>query len=356
MRSVPKVKEARGTTGAASVAALCMLSMCAGGAYAVDAAHHARAGSGHHVVPIPRIHERPNKHTDLRWALFTLTDKERGTTFRCSLDGSNFIACSPRVLYGLIEARIKSKPRCETQHARRGARRTAGQHCAPPAKRSGRGRTHLHTHSVLRGVGKLLSLGPHIFRVRARSWSGRISQPATYTWTILTRAQLEALNHPSPPAGTGSGSGGTNGEGTGAGGSGGSGGGSGAGGGGGSAPIAKTKGFLISGQPEGMLMPGGSPLAIPLTLFNPNPVPIYVTSLTVAVASSPPGCSAEENLLLTQSDVSGAKPVLVPASSGVTLPAQEVSAPTIELLNLPVNQDACKNASFPLKYTGNAHS
>jgi hypothetical protein len=364
MFSVPRPSEVKGTTGAASVAALCALSMCAGGAYAVDAAHHVARGP-RHIVPIPRIHERPDKRTDLRWALFTFTDKEPGVKFECSLDGSRFASCSPRTLYGLIDVEVKAKPRCRAEHAHKGSKRTT--RCAPSAaKRSGSSKTH--PHFVLKGVGKPLPLGPHTFRVKARSKTGRVSQLASYSWSILTTAELEAAEKSAGPA-SGSGSGGTPASGAGsgtigsgsssAGGGGGSssgGGGSSSGGGGGSSPIARTKSFIISGQPEGTLSPGGPALTIPLALFNPNPVPIYVTALTVTVASSPEGCSAEENLRLTQSDASTEKPVMVPGDAAVTLPAQGVAAPTIQLLDLPVNQDACQNATFPLTYTGSAHS
>jgi hypothetical protein len=199
--------------------------------------------------------------------------------------------------------------------------------------------------------------------VKARGRSGRESSPSTFSWTVLTKAQLEAVER-SHPAGGSSGSASSTGTGgtgtgiTGSGGSGGSGGGGsgGSGGGGGSSPIARTKTFVISGQPEGTLYPGGPALAIPLALFNPNPIAIHVTSLTVTVASSPEGCSAEENIHITQSDVSSEKAITVPPDAAVTLPAQGVEAPTIQLLNLPVNQDACQNATFPLKYTGSASS
>jgi hypothetical protein len=40
----------------------------------------------------------------------------------------------------------------------------------------------------------------------------------------------------------------------------------------------------------------------------------------------------------------------------MTLPAQGVSAPTLQLLELPSNQDACKGVTFRLRYAGNAHS
>ncbi len=144
--------------------------------------------------------------------------------------------------------------------------------------------------------------------------------------------------------------------GTGGSGTGGTSGGGSSGSGGGSTPIDRPKGFIISGAPEGALYPGGPALTIPLTLFNPNPVPIFVTSLTVTVASSPEGCPAEENIRVTQADATAEKPVTVPANTAVKLPAQGVAAPTIELLNLPVNQNACQNASFPLTYSGSAHS
>jgi len=338
---VPKASEARGTTGAASVAALCALSMCAGGAYAVDAAHHAARG-GHHVVPIPRIWEKPNARTDLRWALFIYTDREPGVTFRCSLDGAKYTPCSSRALYGLVQAKVKPK---------RAARRSKRTNPRSPSK------------TVLKGAGRLLALGRHTFRVKARSKTGRESREGSYTWTVMTRAQLEAAERAQSAgggavSGQGTSAGQTGGSGTGTGGSGGSGSGGGgtSGGGGGAPPVARTKSFIISGEPEGSLAPGAGSLPIPLTIFNPNPIGILVTSLTVAVASSPEGCPAEENLRLTQSDVSSEKPLAVPADTAVTLPVQGVSAPTIEMLNLPVNQNACKSATFRLAYTGSAHS
>ena len=336
---VPKASEARGTTGAASVAALCALSMCAGGAYAVDAAHHAARG-GHHVVPVPRIWEKPNARTDLRWALFIYTDREPGVTFRCSLDGAKYTRCSSRALYGLVQTKVKPK---------RGSKRTNRR---SPSK------------TVLKGAGRLLALGRHTFRVKAKSKTGRESRVGSYTWTVMTRAQLEAAERAQSAAGgsvsgQGTSAGQTGGSGSGGGGSGGSGsggGGTSGGGGGGVPPVARTKSFIISGEPEGTLAPGAGALPIPLTIFNPNPIGILVTSLTVAVAGSPEGCPAEENLRLTQSDVSSEKPLAVPADQAVTLPAQGISAPTIEMLNLPVNQNACQSAAFPLTYTGSAHS
>jgi uncharacterized membrane protein YgcG len=340
MFSVPKLSEARGNAGAASVAALCALSMCAGGAYAVDAARHPHGGV--HVVPVPRLVQKPNKRTDLRWALFTYSDREPHVSFRCSLDGGRFARCSARALYGLVETQVRSRSRC-TRSCGRGSRHS---------------NSRTQVHSVLRGAGRMLALGNHTFRVKARSKTGRESRLMTFTWTVLTKAQLEAAERAQNAANSAGAGGSGGGSGSGIGGSGGSGGGGGGsgGGGGGSGPIARTKSFVISGQPEGTLFLGGPALTIPLAIFNPNPIPIRVTSLAVAVARSPAGCSAEENLDIVQSDASPERSITVAPDSAVTLPAQGVSAPTIQLLNLPVNQDACQNATFPLTYTGSASS
>ena len=44
----------------------------------------------------------------------------------------------------------------------------------------------------------------------------------------------------------------------------------------------------------------------------------------------------------------------MPAGGSFRLPAQGVTTPSIQLRDLPVNQDACKNARFALEFTGSA--
>jgi hypothetical protein len=115
--------------------------------------------------------------------------------------------------------------------------------------------------------------------------------------------------------------------------------------------------FEISGNAVDLLYPGGPAQAIALKLTNPNFVAIYVTAAQVTVASSSSaGCSPATNVTVTQSDVSATKPVRIPARAWVTLPTQGVAAPKIRMLNLSTNQDACKNATFSLSYTGSAHA
>jgi hypothetical protein len=120
--------------------------------------------------------------------------------------------------------------------------------------------------------------------------------------------------------------------------------------------LLEPKDFSI--QPElsslSLLFPGAPPVALPLVIANPNPVPIFVTSLSVTTTGDPPGCAGAENLALGQSSLSSASPLKVPAGRSVSLPAAGVSPPSIQLRDLPVNQDACQNARFPLAFAGKA--
>jgi hypothetical protein len=104
----------------------------------------------------------------------------------------------------------------------------------------------------------------------------------------------------------------------------------------------------------GALYPGAPPVSLPLTIANPNPAPIFVTALQVMATADPAGCASAENLILAGSSASSAAPLKVPASGSVSLPAPGVSAPSIQLRDLPVNQDACQRTQFPLAFSGTA--
>ncbi|MEA2185176.1 MAG: trimeric autotransporter adhesin [Solirubrobacteraceae bacterium] len=118
-----------------------------------------------------------------------------------------------------------------------------------------------------------------------------------------------------------------------------------------------TQNFAISGNAVGLLYPGAPAQVIALKLTNPHSVAILVTDAQVTVASSSSaGCGPATNVAVTQSDVSATNSVQIPAGASVTLPTQRVAAPTIRMLNLTTNQDACKNATFSLSYDGSAHS
>jgi hypothetical protein len=157
-------------------------------------------------------------------------------------------------------------------------------------------------------IYRRLSVGEHHFRVRAIDLPGRPSTVARFDWRVV------ALSSES---------------------------------------FSISDGEAFAG---GLLYPGAAPKAIRLTLGNPNDVAIFVTSVVVTVAGGPAGCDSATNIGVAQSNVSSAAPVEVGAHGAVTLPAQGRSAPTIGLVNLPVNQDACRNARFALSFSGSAHS
>ncbi|HWJ43405.1 MAG TPA: hypothetical protein VNR67_08225 [Solirubrobacterales bacterium] len=100
------------------------------------------------------------------------------------------------------------------------------------------------------------------------------------------------------------------------------------------------------------LYPGDPAQPIPLAISNPNSVPIEVTSLTAAVVDLP-GCTAE-NFALTGSGASPGTPLVVPAEGSVELPSESISAPSIALVDLPVNQDACQGAELEIALGGEA--
>ncbi len=102
------------------------------------------------------------------------------------------------------------------------------------------------------------------------------------------------------------------------------------------------------------LFPGAPPAALPLAVTNPNPVPIFITSLRAIATTDPLGCTSAENLAIYRSSASSSQPLEVPARGSVSLPAQGISPPAIQLRNLPVNQDACQSAQFPLVFSGRA--
>jgi hypothetical protein len=102
------------------------------------------------------------------------------------------------------------------------------------------------------------------------------------------------------------------------------------------------------------LHPGYPEQPLPVLVTNPNRSAIEVTSLTVAIAEPPPGCSAE-NFTLTPSGASTGAPLQVPAGASVRLPTATVSAPSIGMRDLSVNQDACQGVDVALVFDGEAH-
>jgi hypothetical protein len=118
---------------------------------------------------------------------------------------------------------------------------------------------------------------------------------------------------------------------------------------------AKSFSIRSAGEKPPALLPGSRPSPIALTLANPHQARIFVTRLRVAVTSSPPSCPSAQNLRIVQSNATRAHPIAIPARSSVRLPAQGRSAPKIQLVDRPVNQDGCKGGRFPLRFSGRAY-
>jgi hypothetical protein len=102
------------------------------------------------------------------------------------------------------------------------------------------------------------------------------------------------------------------------------------------------------------LMPGAPPQQLPVRIENPNPAAIEVTGLTVTVIPDRAGCAADPNFSVVPSSLTPATPLSVPAGGSATLPNAAASAPSLELRELPVNQNACQGATLNLTFSGEA--
>ena len=103
------------------------------------------------------------------------------------------------------------------------------------------------------------------------------------------------------------------------------------------------------------LYPGQAPVALAGNFDNGNDGPVRVAQVTVAIQtgwsaqadSGKPACTAAD-FTLTQPDPQPAGSQ-VPAGNGVG----SWGGATIQLNNLPSNQDNCKNVTVPLVYSSN---
>lgn len=102
------------------------------------------------------------------------------------------------------------------------------------------------------------------------------------------------------------------------------------------------------------LMPGEPPRQLPVRVDNPNPEPIEVTSLTVAVTPEARDCSGDPNFAAIPSNLSPAAPLVVPAGGSVGLPTGGATAPAVAMRELPVDQNACQGATVRLDFSGEA--
>jgi hypothetical protein len=120
--------------------------------------------------------------------------------------------------------------------------------------------------------------------------------------------------------------------------------------------------FRISGDAPQTFVPG-SKQSLDLTIINPDNAPLVLTSVSVTVqertsirnAAGPrAGCSGTANLVVVQ----GFRGVVtVPANTSESLSAAGATAdqlPEVEMRDLRMNQDGCKNVTFHFTYAGTA--
>jgi hypothetical protein len=112
--------------------------------------------------------------------------------------------------------------------------------------------------------------------------------------------------------------------------------------------------FGLSGTVADPLRPGTSQ-PLELTISNPFEFALSLTGLDVAVAdaTSAPGCSGRANYVAEPGRVP--YPLVVPpGSSRLSDLAGAAALPRVTMLDLPVNQDACKGARIQLDLSGTA--
>ena len=286
----------------------------------------------------PSISAGPSGSVASTSAAFTFSSSETGVAgFACSLDGTPFAACtSPRSLTGLQQGghtfavraldaagnpgptavrtwivdtvvpgapRLDQKPPDPSSTATTTFAWSATSSDTAAFECSRENGAFEACSSPLTYAAPTTNSGLHQFAVRARDAAGTVSAVTTYGWKV---------DKGSPQRFTISGS--------------------------------------VSGLTPGVLR------RIPVTLANPNDAPIYVTSLTTTLSTGLGACGPA-NYEVLQSSASDAGPILVPAAGSVTLSGSlESYAPRVRLVDLPVNQDACKGAVVTLSYTGSAHS
>jgi hypothetical protein len=107
----------------------------------------------------------------------------------------------------------------------------------------------------------------------------------------------------------------------------------------------------------------GSTQGLNLVLSNPYNFPISVTSVTVTVdpatttksgGKANPSCVGNDNLQVTRQLASA---VTLPSNATKSLSDLGVAdsdLPQVKMLDLDTNQDACKDTTFKLSYTGTA--
>jgi len=114
--------------------------------------------------------------------------------------------------------------------------------------------------------------------------------------------------------------------------------------------VQETRDFGIAGDVPAALRPGSS-ATLDLTITNPYGFDLKVEALNVTVSTDKAGCDGATNY---EVDVPAALVglTLPPGTTSLSSLVPSSDLPTIEMLNLATNQNACKSATLDLDYTG----
>jgi hypothetical protein len=301
------------------------------------------------VVPTAAITAGPTGTINTQSASFAFTANATDATFECKLDGASFTACtSPKSYSSLVQGGHTFQVRALGSAGTGGpvsqtfsvdsvapmkpafsqtppdpsttATSTFAWSSLDPTPASGLNRyecskengafitcTSAHTYAV-----STTNNGQHQFAVRAIDNAGNVSQVASYKWKVDKGSPQD---------------------------------------------------FTIAGTVTGLVP--GTWVAIPVTIGNPNPEPLYVTALSVTVvASAPNGCSSATNFETIPSSASATSklgPIPAGATNWPVPPSASPlgtpqSRPQIRLKETGSSQDTCKNQTFDLTYSGTGTS
>lgn len=107
--------------------------------------------------------------------------------------------------------------------------------------------------------------------------------------------------------------------------------------------------IAVSGSEHGGLAPGAT-RPVTVSIVNTGRKSAHITSAGVSVSDPSKACSASSSIRVTRYDAAspGAVSYDLAPGAAVKIPL------TITMLDLPSNQNACKNASFPLTFHATA--
>lgn len=294
--------------------------------------------------PTPTITSGPSGTVTSTTATFQFTDSMSGVAFQCSLDGGAYSSCtSPKIYSGLSETAHTFAVRATTGSSDPSSAATWSwtvQDQTPPAAptitkdpddSSDRSKASFKLTDAEVNVRFVCSLGDSIseppyapcdknvkysglspdeycFRAKAKDAAGNLSPKTEFCFANFEK-----------------------------------------------------KTFGISGSLTQFFYPGAPAQSIDLTLSNPNNSAIKILSSTVIVASATkrnglpnPGCNGTSNLVVVKGLT--ASPTIPPNSTKTLSQLGVPSAqwPSIQMPNLSTNQDACKNTTFTINYSGTA--